>query len=168
MPGTKYYVIFNTSAGWIGLLGSDTGLKRTTLPQASRTKVIAALDADTAQAILSQQYFKELVKSFKEYFKGQRLDFSDKVDIRGATHFQRKVWETTRKIPYGETRSYAWVAKQIGNHGAARAVGQALGKNLLPIVIPCHRVIASDGSLGGFGGGLVMKKHLLALEGKPG
>jgi methylated-DNA-[protein]-cysteine S-methyltransferase len=74
------------------------------------------------------------------------------------------VWEITRLIPYGETRSYAWVAEQIGQPRAVRAVGQALGKNPLPIIIPCHRVITSNGKLGGFGGGLEMKKRLLSLE----
>jgi len=74
------------------------------------------------------------------------------------------VWQATRLIPYGETRSYLWVAVQIGKPGAARAVGQALGRNPLPVIIPCHRVIASDGGLGGFTGGLVMKRRLLELE----
>ncbi|GAI87660.1 unnamed protein product, partial [marine sediment metagenome] len=73
-------------------------------------------------------------------------------------------WEETRLIPYGETRSYAWVAKQVGKPKAARAVGQAMGSNPLPIIIPCHRVITSNGKLGGFGGGLEMKRQLLSLE----
>ncbi|MBN1692717.1 MAG: MGMT family protein [Dehalococcoidales bacterium] len=95
---------------------------------------------------------------------GQRVDFPDKLDLQGATDFQRKVWEATKQIPYGQTRSYEWVAKQVGKPGAARAVGQALGKNPLPVVVPCHRVITCDGKSGGFGGGLAMKKRLLALE----
>ncbi len=163
MP-TKHYVIFNTAAGWVGLLGSDAGLTRTTLPQPSREKATATLGTDTVQATLSQEHFKDLVRRFKDYFMGHRVDFPDKLDLQGATAFQRKVWEAARQIPCGETRSYAWIARQIGNPAAARAVGQALGKNPLPVVIPCHRVIASDGSLGGFSGGLAMKKRLLALE----
>ena len=78
--------------------------------------------------------------------------------------FRRLVWEATRLIPYGETRSYGWVAKQIGKPHAARAVGQALGKNPFLIIVPCHRVIAGDGTLGGFGGGLEMKQTLLEME----
>jgi len=74
------------------------------------------------------------------------------------------VWQATRLIPYGETRSYLWVAVQIGKPGAARAVGQALGRNPLPVIVPCHRVIAADGGLGGFTGGLEMKRRLLELE----
>ena len=79
--------------------------------------------------------------------------------------FQREVWEATRLIAYGEARSYQWVAGQIKKPKATRAVGQALGSNPLPIIVPCHRVLASDGKLGGFTGGLDMKKNLLHLEG---
>jgi len=164
MPLKIYYVIFNTAAGWVGLLGSAAGLKRTTLPQASREKAIAALGVDAAKAILSQVFFKDLVIRFKDYFTGQRVVFLNKLDLQGATDFQRKVWEAIKQIPYGQTRSYEWVARQVGKPGAARAVGQALGKNPLPVVVPCHRVITCDGKSGGFGGGLAMKKRLLALE----
>jgi len=90
--------------------------------------------------------------------------FPDRLDLSGATPFQRMVWEATRLIPYGETRSYAWVAGQVNKPGAARAVGQALGRNPLPIIIPCHRVIRGDGSLGGFSNGLEVKERLLHLE----
>lgn len=164
MSRKLYYVIFNTAAGWVGLLSSAAGLKRTTLPQASREKAIAALGVDAAKAILSQVFFKDLFTRFNNYFMGQRVDFPDKLDLQGATDFQRKVWEATKQIPYGQTRSYEWVARQVGKPGAARAVGQALGKNPLPVVVPCHRVITCDGKSGGFGGGLAMKKRLLALE----
>ncbi|GAH65608.1 unnamed protein product, partial [marine sediment metagenome] len=91
--------------------------------------------------------------------------FPDRLDLSGATDFQRKVWETTRLIPYGETRSYAWVAEQIKQPRALRAVGQALGRNPLPIIVPCHRVVASNGKPGGFTGGIEVKKRLLHLEG---
>jgi methylated-DNA-[protein]-cysteine S-methyltransferase len=164
MPVKQYCVIFNTAAGWVGLLGSDAGLKRTTLPQTSREKAMADLGVNADKVTLSQEHFESLTKRFRDYFSGRRVDFPDKLDLQGATAFQRKIWEATRQIPCGETRSYAWIARRIGNSAAARAVGQALGKNPLPVVIPCHRVIASDGRLGGFTGGLAMKKRLLALE----
>ena len=159
-----YYVIFNTAAGWVGLLGSEAGLKRTTLPQSSKEQAIAALGIETNKAILSQEYFRDLVKRVQDYFMGRRFKFRDKLDLCEGTAFQRDVWKAARRIPYGETRSYAWLAQQIGKPSAARAVGQALGKNPLPIIIPCHRVLTSDGKLGGFSGGLKMKKYLLALE----
>ncbi|MCD5397397.1 MGMT family protein [candidate division NPL-UPA2 bacterium] len=88
-----------------------------------------------------------------------------KIDLSGYTPFQRKVWEVVRNIPRGETRSYKWVAEKAGHPRAVRAAGQALKKNPLPGIIPCHRVICSDGSLGGFSQGLKKKRELLHAEG---
>jgi len=105
------------------------------------------------------------MERLRMYFRGQETAFPVKLDLSGATAFQRDVWEITRAIPYGETRSYGWVAGQIKKPGAARAAGQALGRNPLPIIIPCHRVIAGNGGLGGFSGGIECKKQLLRLEG---
>ena len=127
-------------------------------------KRLTALGEQVKQAILSPELFSDLEQRFQYYYSGTKTTFTDKLDFSNATAFQKQVWEATRLIPYGETRSYGWVAKQIGKPQAARAVGQALGKNPFLIIVPCHRVIASDGSLGGFGGGLEMKKKLLELE----
>ena len=99
-----------------------------------------------------------------EYFAGQRREFDLELAPYG-TDFQLRVWRALRKIPYGAVRNYGDVARSIGRPGAARAVGQAVGGNPLPIVIPCHRVIASDGSIGGYSGGLAIKHRLLGLEG---
>jgi methylated-DNA-[protein]-cysteine S-methyltransferase len=109
----------------------------------------------------------EAVRQLREYFAGRRRDFDLPLVLEG-TDFQRKVWRKLQEIPYGETISYGELAKRVGNPKASRAVGSANGKNRIPIVIPCHRVIAGDGGLGGFGGGLSTKEKLLALEGKPG
>jgi len=158
------YIIFSTDMGWVGMLASAKGLLSTTLPQPSIDEVRQQLGDSVSHAIWSPHLFKDLMERLKVYFSGQRTTFPDKLDLGRATHFQREVWEITRLIPYGETRSYAWVAKQIKKPGAARAVGQALGKNPLPIIVPCHRVVASDGKLGGFGGGIEMKRYLLLLE----
>jgi len=108
--------------------------------------------------------FAELTDRIKRYFDGEPVDFADKLDLAGTTPFQQSVWLTVRNIPRGETRSYGWVANQLGLPKAARAVGQALGRNPVPIVIPCHRVIGSDGKPGGFGGGVEIKKLLIQLE----
>ncbi len=99
----------------------------------------------------------------REYFAGARRVFDLPIDPRG-TPFQLQVWELLRAIPYGETTSYGAIAEQLGDPGAARAVGSANHHNPLPIVIPCHRVIGADGRLVGFGGGLAIKAELLALE----
>jgi len=106
----------------------------------------------------------DLEAQLKRYFSGQRVRFRVPLDWSGATAFQRKVWRVLRRIPYGETRSYAWVAQQIGCPRAARAVGAACKANPIPILVPCHRVVRSDGGLGGFSGGLARKRALLRLE----
>jgi methylated-DNA-[protein]-cysteine S-methyltransferase len=98
-----------------------------------------------------------------EYFAGERIDFNVKLDLRGSD-FQRKVWDALRTIPYGETRSYGEIARQIGRPDRARAVGAANGQNPVSIIVPCHRVIGADGSLTGYGGGLHRKRLLLDLE----
>lgn len=101
----------------------------------------------------------------KNYLAGTATSFSLEVDLRRLTAFQRQVLRQAMKIPYGRTSSYGQVAARMGRPSAQRAVGNALGANPVPIVIPCHRVVASDGSLGGYTGGLSYKKKLLALEG---
>lgn len=99
----------------------------------------------------------------REYFAGARTTFD--VPLRPAgTPFERRVWDALREIPYGETTSYGALAARIGEPGAARAVGRANGRNPLPVIVPCHRVIGADGSLTGFGGGLACKRALLDLE----
>ncbi len=158
------YIIFNTDMGWVGMLASAKGLLGVTLPQPSVHKVHQLLGNSVNRATCSLCLFDNLMERLKVYFSGHRTTFPDKLDLSPATHFQREVWEITRRIPYGGTRSYAWVAEQIKKPRAARAVGQALGKNPLPVIVPCHRVVASDGKLGGFGGGVEMKMRLLSRE----
>jgi methylated-DNA-[protein]-cysteine S-methyltransferase len=104
-----------------------------------------------------------VLRQLAEYFAGDRTDFDIKLAPRG-TPFQLDVWRTLQRIPYGETRSYADIARSIGRPTATRAVGAANGANPIPIIIPCHRVIGSNGSLTGFGGGMGVKRRLLDLE----
>lgn len=106
----------------------------------------------------------EVRRQLEEYLAGRRHEFDLPLAPRG-TAFERRVWEALLAIPYGETRSYAEIARAIGHPDACRAVGRANGRNPIPIVIPCHRVIGSDGSLTGYGGGLDLKRLLLGLEG---
>jgi methylated-DNA-[protein]-cysteine S-methyltransferase len=105
----------------------------------------------------------ETERQLKEYFAGKRKKFSVAHDMRG-TRFQKDVWEVLLAIPFGETRSYAQLANQLGNPRATRAVGAANGRNPVSIIVPCHRVIGSSGKLTGFAGGLEVKAHLLNLE----
>ena len=107
----------------------------------------------------------KFARQLQAYASGKPVRFACQLDLSSGTPFQQKIWRALGTIPRGETRSYAWVARKIGNPRAVRAVGAACGANPVPIVVPCHRVIASGGSLGGFGGGLALKRRLLALEG---
>ena len=160
------YAIFDCGVGWIGVLASENGLLKSTLPQNSTQEALKILGGDVGKAQWSLDYFHNLAERLKTYFSGQKVVFSDDLDLSRATPFQRQVWQITKLIPYGETRSYKWVAEQVGNPRAVRAVGQALGKNPLLIIIPCHRVVNSNGKLGGFGGGLEMKQTLIQMEAK--
>jgi len=159
------YIVFKTDMGWVGILASIRGLLAATLPQPTAAEARELLGARVDEATSSPDAFNNLAERFKEYYSGRKVAFPDKLDLTGATPFQRAVWTAAQRISYGETRSYRWVAEQISNPQAARAVGQALSRNPLAIIVPCHRVVASDGGLGGFGGGLNMKRHLLRLEG---
>lgn len=158
------YSIFETVSGWVGVLASAKGLRRLTFPLRSMKEARGELFINGNDAILAPGLFGDFAGRLRAYFGGREVSFNNGLDLSGATGFQKDVWTAARLIPYGETRSYAWVARQVGQPLAARAVGQALGRNPLPVVIPCHRVIASDGGLCGFGGGLEMKKFLLSLE----
>ena len=150
--------------GWIGILGSAKGLVRVTLPQSSTQEAHQLLGDKVNYAVRDPDSFGDLITRFRVYFIGNEVNFADELDLTGATPFQRQVWEATRLIPYGETRSYMWVAEQIKKPKAARAVGQALSRNPLPVIVPCHRVLSIDGKLGGFSGGLETKRYLLSLE----
>jgi methylated-DNA-[protein]-cysteine S-methyltransferase len=148
--------------GVLKLIGSDRGLAAVlwehddSLPQQ-----FGAVTADPRHPVLLQAQ-----RELDEYFAGSRKRFAVQLDFAG-TEFQNKVWNALRTIPFGETRSYGDIADQIGSSKAVRAVGAANGRNPIPIIVPCHRVIGADGTLTGFAGGLQIKARLLALEGRP-
>ena len=154
-----------TCLGWTGVIGSPNGLRKVILPLKSKEAVLGQIASCGCEA---QNHdiagFADLIDRISRYFGGEPVNFADKLDLSGTTPFQQNVWLMVRNIPRGETRSYGWVANQLGLPRAARAIGQALGRNPVPIVIPCHRVIGSDGKPSGFGGGVEMKKFLLQLE----
>jgi methylated-DNA-[protein]-cysteine S-methyltransferase len=145
----------NPLIGWLELRVSQTGVRS-----------ISFVEEPTFPLVASQsRVMKQLVKELDGYFVGRLTVFSVPLEDQPGTVFQRQVWEQLRAIPYGEVRSYSQVAAAVGRPKAARAVGSANGKNIVPLVIPCHRVLHSDGSLGGYSPGLHIKKRLLELEG---
>jgi methylated-DNA-[protein]-cysteine S-methyltransferase len=158
------YAVASTKFGFVGLVGSESGLAILTLPKSTREAVLSEIKEFTADAIEDTSAFSDLHNKLQRYFNGEKVSFLGSLDLSGATAFRRNVWSATRSIPYGETRTYAWVAQQIGSPRASRAVGGALARNPFPIIVPCHRVVASNGNLGGFSGGLALKKRLLELE----
>ncbi|MBI5286955.1 MAG: methylated-DNA--[protein]-cysteine S-methyltransferase [Deltaproteobacteria bacterium] len=109
------------------------------------------------------RFFRGLAKKLEDYIYGKPVTFDTVIDVKG-TSFEKRVWKEICKISYGETRSYVWIAREIGNPKASRAVGQACRKNPVPIIIPCHRVVASNGHLGGYSGGIWIKERLLRME----
>jgi len=159
-----HYALIETGMGWLGVLGSKAGLRQIVLPQASEQEVLSAFDVHQPEAISDIAFFGDLPQRLIGYFDGEVVDFPDRLDLADATPFQGVVWQFVRSIAYGQTRSYAWVAQQIGKPQGARSVGQAMAKNPLPIVVPCHRVIGSNGELGGFSYGLEMKQRLIQME----
>jgi methylated-DNA-[protein]-cysteine S-methyltransferase len=157
------FACFRTEWGWVAVMGSHAGLCRTTLPAPDEASAANAVTRGVS-AVRQEMHFTEVKHALIDYFRGERVEFLFPLDLENCTRFQRSVWEATLKIPYGQLRSYGQIAAEIGQPQAARAVGQALGANRLPIVIPCHRVVRSDGSLGGFSGGLHWKEKLIGLE----
>jgi O-6-methylguanine DNA methyltransferase len=156
---------FESPIGTLFAAMSERGLAYLELPHASGRlfpgwQRVAAPDAHAIEGFAPN---RAAIAQVLEYLEGKRRAFELRLDLRG-TPFQRAVWEALLAIPYGETRTYGDVARAIGRPGAVRAVGAANGANPVPLVVPCHRVVAAGGRLGGFGGGLPLKARLLALE----
>ncbi|MGE5602212.1 MAG: methylated-DNA--[protein]-cysteine S-methyltransferase [Nitrososphaerales archaeon] len=154
--------------GWIGLVASERGLRGLFLPRSAEAEALAGLRKYYPNAIATPDHplLTEAQRQVTAYLSGELREFNVPVDLRGNTSFALSVWSATTRIGYGETRAYRWIADQIGGGGAGiyQAVGAALGANPVPLIIPCHRVVGSDGSLHGYAGGLDMKLRLLSLE----
>jgi methylated-DNA-[protein]-cysteine S-methyltransferase len=152
--------VIPSPVGALTLVGGDDGIAAILWENDRPSRVpLDVAGADDTHPVLC-----EAERQLREYFAGQRTSFDLPLDVAG-TPFQRQVWNALRTIPFGETRSYADIAKQIGNPRAVRAVGAANGRNPVSIVAPCHRVVGSTGKLTGFAGGLEAKARLLAHEG---
>jgi methylated-DNA-[protein]-cysteine S-methyltransferase len=160
----RYHDIFETAAGWMAAVAGERGIIRLTLPRATAAEAVRIAGIDEQMSTAYPELFSDLAGRLRLYFRGRAVPFNDPLDLSGGTGFQRAVWQATARIPYGATATYGQIAALINRDRSARAVGQALGQNPLPIIIPCHRVVGSAGRLGGFGGGIEMKRLLLRLE----
>lgn len=153
----KKVFFYDTPIGRIGIAENGKGI----------TDIFFATAESPKDAALEEtELLNDAAKQLTDYLAGKRKDFELPLSPEG-TEFQKAVWEALLTIPYGETRTYKQIAEQIGNPKACRAVGMANNKNPISIIVPCHRVIGSNGRLVGYGGGLEVKKKLLELESNP-
>ena len=156
-PEAVYYSVIESPVGKLLLAATDRGLRYLhfggELPARSKHELW----------IEAPQMLRPYEEQLRAYFLGELREFTCKLDLAG-TEFQKKCWNALLRIPYGKTRSYADVAREVGSPRAFRAVGQANHNNPIAIIVPCHRVITSSGMLGGYGGGLNVKQKLLDLE----
>jgi len=170
MPEQTHYCLFDTDLGACGLAWSERGLARLQLPEADRSATEERLQRRLAGADprAPPLQIAQAIADLQRYFAGKRVDFSQaSLDLSRVGAFYRAIYDAARRIGWGETTTYGEIARRVDTPGAARAVGQAMGRNPVPIIIPCHRVLASGDRIGGFSafGGRLAKEQLLALEG---
>ena len=173
-PETLYFSSFLTSLGYVYIAKSANGVWQISFPYSTENDIVHLIRNTIPSHLIhgmkraniqrNDSLLRYEINLLQAYFKGKQVDFDFPLDLSSGTTFQIKVWEKLQKIPYGECRSYKWVAEQIGHPHAFRAVGMASNKNPLPPVIPCHRVIGSDRTLTGYASGLHIKKYLLEME----
>ncbi len=165
--------VFRTPWGWMGLAASAKGVRAIVLAKPSRRAVERELRTHAGMGrggtenslSIARRGLRDARQQVRAYLAGKRRTLEFPIDLSGGTPFQRRVWKAALRIPYGRARSYQWIASKIGGTQYARAVGSALGANPVPLIVPCHRVVAHDASLGGFSCGLAVKRKLLDLEG---
>ncbi len=160
------HTLIETDFGWVGVALGSRGVRAATTPWPSPETALLKLRrlAPEAQPPLPDDVASSLAGAVRAYLAGAASDIGVPLDLVG-TPFQLAVWAAVSGIRRGETRSYGWVAASVGRPGAARAVGRAMSTNPIPLMVPCHRVIASGGGIGGYGGGLDAKRALLRAEG---
>ena len=160
-------MIFKSPWGWVGISETAKGIDAIALPKRSKQaiefglRMMAGGPFEPGESARLEVARRQLL----DYLAGKRNRFDIPLDLSRGTAFQRRVWRTLQRVPFGKLRSYQWIASRVGGRRYARAVGNAVGANPLPIVVPCHRIVAQDASLGGFSCGLPMKRKLLTLEG---
>ena len=154
-----------TPIGPVFVAISNSGLFDVAFGVTNQLRYVARLGTRVERALPDQRAVSGVLEQLDSYFSGNVTRFSIPLDLRVPTDFTDRVLRNASRIPFGQTMSYGEIAKRVDSPRASRAVGAALGRNPIPIVVPCHRVIASDGRIGGFTGGLAIKKALLRLEG---
>ncbi|WFP78735.1 methylated-DNA--[protein]-cysteine S-methyltransferase [Mesorhizobium sp. WSM4906] len=169
-PITAGHAVLETVIGFMGIAWSEKGLIRLCLPERSREAVERRLfrNAGVSRATEQPKWVVELIASIKAYAAGQDVDFSGvPVDLDSVDDFRLAIYDAARKLGFGETTTYGELAKRAGHSGLARETGAALGANPVPLVIPCHRILAAGGKIGGFSapGGSATKEKMLAMEG---
>lgn len=166
---TITYAAFPTLLGSIWVAWTRRGICRLSFRSRSARSFAADLHRTFPGAAIASGFEEaapvSLARELSDYATGRTRSFTVPIDLAGLTPFQRRVLKATARVPYGEVASYGKIAAAIGNPGSSRAVGNALGSNPVPILIPCHRIIGADGRIGGFTGGLRAKRRLLAMEG---
>jgi methylated-DNA-[protein]-cysteine S-methyltransferase len=166
----EHHHLFATRLGACGIAWSERGVTRLQLPERTPTATERRLRARPADdgAGVPPTSVRDAIALLERYFSGERIDFSPvALDLVGAGSFHRAIYDVARSLGWGQTATYGDLARQVGSPGAARAVGQAMGHNPVPVIIPCHRVLAAGRKIGGFSapGGALTKERLLALEG---
>ncbi|MBI1815303.1 MAG: methylated-DNA--[protein]-cysteine S-methyltransferase [Deltaproteobacteria bacterium] len=164
-PRAAYYDSITTPIGRVFVATIEGGLVRVSFRRSESAFASDLRQELGTEVMKSASKTKAVVHQIRDYFAGRRTAFDVQTDLSHVTPFQRRVLLATAQIPRGRVVSYGDIAKRIGRPRGSRAVGQALGHNPIPIVIPCHRIIATDGKLGGYTGGLTIKRKLLRLEG---
>ncbi len=163
--GQDTHIVFiPTAFGTFKALCASKGVKSLEFPEMKFSAYKKQTQIASQKKNSSYPYIRKLITQLSEYFSGSKITFSVPVDLEGLTSFEKKVLRELAKVPYGKVVTYRTLAKKTGGAKLARAVGNALGKNPVPVILPCHRVVRSDKSLGGFSGGLHWKKILLSLE----
>ena len=162
-----YYSVFRTAWGWVGLAGNDVAIVRLVLPGVARRVTERAVSEGLGKSQSRNTAFAKTRQEVTDYFDGRVGSFSCSVDISWASPFAQKVLRQCCQLGWAERTSYGDLARRVGCPGGARAVGAVLAKNRAPLLVPCHRVIRADGSLGGFSGdgGIALKKRMLGHEG---
>ncbi len=164
-PVTVYCSFYDSPLGRLCLGMTAKGLVALHFPGETHEDLVAALPYRNPRIVHDSGPFAGIKRQLDRYFEGRPVKFTFQADLGWATPFQRDVWRALAQLPPGQLITYGQLAREVGRPRAARAVGQAVGANPLPILIPCHRVIAGDGALGGFTGGVALKKKLLKIEG---